>query len=177
MHTQQSLEETTSWDNTLVVPKLQIWEENPVPDRSHSGRTKQVCKAESLKQTFRNVHLNSLPIKLLISQSWGYSPGQETQQTAFHNTLAPQAKMALNMRAVAAVAYVRRAPTAHRGGNNSLLWYLSTGTINAVGLLLVTPAKGTSFSAGLHENNIKFTVKLSAAAAADFAWPLIHLPR
>lgn len=40
----------------------------------------------------------------------------------------------------------------------------------------MTPTKGTSFSAGLHENKIEFTVKLSAAAD-DFAWPLIHLSR
>lgn len=40
----------------------------------------------------------------------------------------------------------------------------------------VTPPKGASFSAGLQENKIEITVKLSAAAD-DFAWPLIHLPR
>lgn len=73
---------------------------------------------QSLKQT-SNVHPNFLPIKLLISQSRGHSLGQETQQTAFRNALAPQAKVALKPSAVAAVAYVRRTPPAHRGGDSA----------------------------------------------------------
>ena len=138
---------------------------------------------QSLKQTFRNLHLNFLPIKLSMSRSWGYPPGQETQQTAFRNVLALQAKMALKMTAVTATAYVRCTPTAHRAGSNSNLCHPSTGTVNAVGLLLqdtggvfATPRKGTSFSTGLHKNKIKFTVKLSTATD-NFTLLPIHLPR
>lgn len=94
-HWEKPLLGTTRWvsQNHRFASKTQCLSEGAQVGLSRFAR-------QSLSQTFRNTHPNFLPIKLSISQSWGCSPGQETQQPAFHQALALPAEVALRTRAL-----------------------------------------------------------------------------